>query len=135
MAVAEPGIAPGMAWELSQTVTEERTARHIGSGTERVFATPAMVALIERTCVELMAPHLPPGRSSVGVEIHVRHLAPTPLGKTVRARVQVTAVEGGIVRFAAEVFDEMEKVGEGDHQRAVIDVERFLKRVRAKAAG
>jgi predicted thioesterase len=124
-----------MVWELSQTVTEERTAPHIGSGTERVFATPAMVALIERTCVGLMAPHLPPGRSSVGVEIHVRHLAPTPVGMTVRARVQVTAVEGATIRFAAEVFDDMEKIGEGDHRRAVIDVERFLKRVRAKAAG
>jgi fluoroacetyl-CoA thioesterase len=50
-------------------------------------------------------------------------------------RVQVTAVEGGTVRFAAEVFDDTEKIGEGDHQRAVIDVERFLKRVRAKAGG
>lgn len=130
--MTDPGIRPGAVWELSQTVTEERTARHIGSGSERVFATPAMVALIERACVELMAPHLPPGRSSVGIAVNVRHLAPTPLGKTVRARVEVTAVEGMTVRFAAEVFDEAEKVGEGDHQRALIDIDRFLRRVRAK---
>ena len=133
--MAEQGILPGAVWELSQTVTEERTARHIGSGSERVFATPAMVGLIERACVELMAPHLPPGRSSVGIAINVRHLAATPLGKTVRARVEVTAVDGATVSFAAEVFDEAEKIGEGEHKRAVIDVERFLRRVRAKSGG
>jgi predicted thioesterase len=126
-------IEPGAVWEHSEPVTEERTARHIGSGSERVFATPAMVSLIERTCVELMAPHLPPGRSSVGVAISVRHLAATPMGMKVRARVEVTAVDGGTVQFSAEVFDEVEKVGEGEHRRAVIDVERFLRRVRAKS--
>ncbi|HLB64656.1 MAG TPA: thioesterase family protein [Anaerolineales bacterium] len=133
--MAEQRILPGTVWELSQTVTEERTARHIGSGSERVFATPAMVGLIERACVELMAPHLPPGRSSVGIAINVRHLAATPLGKTVRARVEVTAVEGATVSFTAEVFDEVEKVGEGEHKRAIVDVERFLRRVRAKTGG
>ena len=133
--MAENGIVPGATWELSQTVTEDRTARHIGSGSERVFATPAMVLLIERTCVELMAPHLRPGQSSVGIAIHVRHLAPTPLEKAVRARVEVTAVEGATVSFTAEVFDEVEKVGEGEHKRAIVDVERFLRRVRAKTGG
>src|SRR4030042_3438092 len=99
--MAEQGIRPGAVWEPSQTVTEERTARHIGSGSERVFATPAMVGLIERACVELMAPHLPPGRSSVGIAINVRHLAATPLGKTVRARVEGAAGGGGTGGFAA----------------------------------
>lgn len=131
--MAERGIQPGAVWELSQTVTEDRTARHIGSGSEQVFATPAMVLLIERTCVELMAPHLPPGHSSVGIAISLRHLAPTPLGKTVRARVEVAAVEGATVSFRVEVFDDVEKVGEGEHKRAIVDVERFLRRVRAKA--
>jgi predicted thioesterase len=126
-------IEPGAFCEHSEPVTEERTALHIGSGSERVFATPAMAGLIERTCVELMAPHMAPGRSSVGVAISVRHLAPTPMGMTVRARVEVTAVDGGTVQFKAEVFDEVEKVGEGEHRRAVIDVERFLHRVRAKS--
>ncbi len=133
--MAEQGIVPGLVGEMSQVVTDDRTARHIGSGSERVFATPAMVLLIERACVEVMAPHLSPGQSSVGVAVSVRHLAPTPLGKTVRARVEVKAVEGPTVTFAAEVFDDVEKVGEGEHKRAIIDVDRFLRRVRAKAAG
>jgi predicted thioesterase len=133
--MAGNGIVAGAVWEQTWTVTDERTARHIGSGSEQVFATPAMVALIERTCVDLMAPHLAPGQSSVGIAISVRHLAPTPLGKMVRARAVVTAVEGPTVSFSAEVFDEVEKVGEGEHKRAIVDVERFLRRVRAKSGG
>ena len=114
-------------------VTEEVTARHIGSGGLRVFATPAMVLLVERACTGLVQPHLAQGQSSVGVSIRLRHLAPTPLGQRVRARVEVVAVEERLLTFKAEVWDDREQVGEGEHQRAVIDVERFLRRVQAKS--
>ncbi|MEW6568558.1 MAG: thioesterase family protein [Chloroflexota bacterium] len=126
-------IGPGLSGELSWEITEERTARHIGSGSLRVFATPAMVLLIERACVQLLQPLLPEGQSTVGVGIQLRHLAPTPLGMTVRARVEVTAVEDGRISLRAEVWDERERVGEAEHQRAIVDVERFLRRVQAKA--
>ncbi len=124
----EPGLRGTLTWE----VTEDRTARHIGSGTLRVFATPAMVLLIERACVQLLQPLLPEGKSTVGIGIQVRHLAPTPLGLTVRADVEVTGVEGNRVRLRAEVWDDLERVGEAEHERAVIEVERFLKRVQEK---
>src|SRR5512139_1340211 len=99
-------IRPGLSGEWSETVTEAVSARHIGSGDLRVYATPAMVALIERASVLLLAPHLPPGQSSVGVAIHLRHLAPTPLGRTVRVRVEVVSVDGGRIGLKAEVWDE-----------------------------
>jgi fluoroacetyl-CoA thioesterase len=126
-------LAPGLNGELEMEVTEEVTARHIGSGALRVFATPAMVLLVERACTGLVQPHLAQGQSSVGVSIRLRHLAPTPLGQRVRARVEVVAVEERLLTFKAEVWDDRERVGEGEHQRAVIDVERFLRRVQAKS--
>lgn len=126
-------LAPGLNGELEMEVTEEVTARHIGSGALRVFATPAMVLLVERACTGLVQPHLAQGQSSVGVSIRLRHLAPTPLGMRVRARVEVVAVEERLLTFKAEVWDDREQVGEGEHQRAVIDVERFLRRVQAKS--
>jgi predicted thioesterase len=132
--MSSEAIRPGLAGELSETVTEAVSAGHVGSGELRVYATPAMVALIERASVRLLAPYLPPGHSTVGAGLTVRHLAPTPLGQTVRARVEVVSVDGGRIGLRAEVWDETEKIGEAEHQRAVIDVERFLRRVQAKRA-
>lgn len=131
--MAEGGITPGQAAEASIQVTEAQSASHLGSGSLQVFATPAMILLIEEVSRKAIEPGLPPGRTTVGVEIRVRHLAPTPLGGTVRVRSEVTAVEGNRVTFRAEVWDELEKVGEGDHTRAVIDLERFQRRVAAKS--
>ncbi len=132
MSLAE--IRPGLVGEKTLVVTEERTAKHIGSGGLRVLATPAMVMLIERTCLELVEPMLPEGQSTVGSGISVRHLGPTPLGMTVRARVEVIAVEDRQITFRAEVWDDVEKVGEGEHRRVVIDVDRFLRRIQSKSA-
>jgi len=125
-------IRPGLTGEMTEPVTEAVSARHIGSGDLRVYATPAMVALIERASVALLAPLLPPGHSTVGTGLSIRHLAPTPLGKTMRVRVEVVSVDGGRIGLRAEVWDEVEKVGEAEHQRAVIDVARFLRRVESK---
>jgi len=133
--MAEPRIAPGQSAERTLTVSETQSARHLGSGSLRVFATPAMILLIEEVSREAIEPGLPAGQTTVGVELHVRHLAPTPVGSTVRVRCEVTAVDGNRVELHAEVWDEAEKVGEAEHTRAVIDLERFQRRVAAKAAG
>jgi fluoroacetyl-CoA thioesterase len=130
--VTHADIRVGAAAEASLEVTPDLVASHLGSGGLRVFATPAMALMVERTCRTLIEPHLPAGQSTVGVEIRVRHLAPTPLGKTVRIRAEITGLEGRAVDFRAELWDEAEKVGEADHRRMIIDVERFLKRVAAK---
>ena len=119
--------------EDSQEVTAERIASHIGSGALRVYASPAMALFVEQTCRRLMEAHLPDGKTTVGVELRLRHLAPTPLGATVRIRAEVAGVEGEAVDFKAEIWDQQELVGEAEHRRRVIDVDRFLRRVEAKA--
>jgi predicted thioesterase len=126
-------VRVGQSAEATQEVTPDLVASHLGSGNLRVFATPAMALLVERTCRRMVDDGLPQGQSTVGVDIRVRHLAPTPLGRTVRIRAEVVGIEGRAVDFRAEVWDETEKVGEAEHRRVVIDLDRFLKRVGAKA--
>lgn len=126
-------IQPGLAAEQVVTVTPERTARHLGSGGADVFATPAMIALMEADAVAAIDALLPPGQASVGTFIVVHHLAATPLGAEVRARAEVTAVDGREVSFRVEAWDDVERIGEGAHTRFVIDLDRFAKRVAEKA--
>jgi fluoroacetyl-CoA thioesterase len=121
--------------EAVQDVTLDRTASHIGSGDLRVYATPAMALFVERTCREWVEATLAPGQTTVGVEICVRHLAPTPLGSSVRVRIELVEVDGPRLAFRAELWDATERVGEVDHRRRIVDVERFLRRVEAKSAG
>ena len=124
----------GMAREEVFTVESEHSAAHVGSGSARVLATPWMIAFMERTARDLLAEVLPEGYSSVGVHVDVRHLAPSPIGSRVRSQVVVSAIQGMKVDFTVHVWDELELVGEGAHQRVVIEEERFLRRVAAKLA-
>lgn len=124
----------GATLEKTITVTPEKSARHVGSGDLRVFATPEMVWLLESICTELVAQHLPEGESSVGVRVDVRHLAPTPVGMRVTAKAELTGINGNLLTFHVVLHDEQEKIGEADHIRAVIDVARFLERVEKKRA-
>lgn len=132
---AKDYFQPGMKEEIALQVEEQHTAAHVGSGSLRVLATPVMIGFMEQAARDLMAKHLPEGLSSVGVHVDVRHLAPTPLGATVRVVCEVVDVDGAGVQFAVHAWDSVEKIGEGQHQRFVIDEARFLKRVNAKAAG
>jgi len=125
-------LHPGLTAEKSLVVTPAVTARHLGSGEAAVFATPAMVALIEGAAVALVAPALPAGQQSVGTMIQVRHLAATPIGARVTAKVTLTAIEGRRLTFAVEAYDEWEKIGEGTHERFIIDIDRFTERVARK---
>jgi predicted thioesterase len=94
-----------------------------------------MILFMERTSHGLLASHLPEGYSSVGVVVEVRHLAPTPIGTGVHVCSEILEVDGNRVLFAVEAWDTKEKVGEGRHQRVVVDRERFLRRVGTKLAG
>jgi fluoroacetyl-CoA thioesterase len=126
-------IHPGLAAEQVTTVTAGQTARHLGSGGIEVYATPAMIALIEAAAVAAIDPLLPEGQASVGMALDVRHLAATPLGEQVHARAEVTAVDGRRVTFHVEAWDAHEQIGEGTHTRFVIDVARFMKRLDEKS--
>ncbi len=126
------GIAPGLVGEVQAMVSEENTAKHLGSGGVEVFATPAMVMLMERAGVAAVDHLLPEGQCTVGVHLDVKHLAATPQGMIVTARAELTEVDGKRLTFQVEAFDDQEKVGEGTHQRVIIDLERFRKRVEDK---
>jgi predicted thioesterase len=127
-------ITPGMVREDSFPITLEISAIHIGSGSSRVLATPWMIAFMERVSHRLLNCCLPEGYSSVGTHIDVRHLAPSPVGGAIRVRVEVLSIDGIKVFFAVEAWDNLEKVGEGRHERVVIDEARFLRRVDKKKA-
>jgi predicted thioesterase len=119
--------------EATQVVDANRVASHLGSGSLQVYATPAMVIFIEHTCRQLIEPHLPKEQTSVGVSIAVKHLAPTPVGATVSIRAEIVDIDERLVKFKARIYDETEQIGEAEHDRAVIEVERFLRRVAGKS--
>lgn len=107
-------------------VGPENTAVTVGSGTLPVFATPSMVALMEQAAVTALQSFLPLGMTTVGTGVSVRHLAATPVGHNVQAEAVVTAVEGRRIEFHVKVFDEREKIGEGTHERFLIEAESFM---------
>jgi fluoroacetyl-CoA thioesterase len=127
-------IHPGLAREETFTVDPENTAYHLGSGASRVLATPWMIAFMERTAHALLTCCLPQGTSSVGTHLDVRHLAPTPQGEQVRVRAEVLSIDGLKVNFSIQAWDSLEKIGEGYHERAIIEEARFLRRVEKKIA-
>lgn len=127
-------IQPGMTREDSFPITMENSAIHIGSGSSRVLATPWMIAFMERVSHRLLTCCLPEGYSSVGTHLDVHHLAATPIGATIRVKAEVLSLDGNHVYFSIEAWDEQEKIGEGKHERVIIDEARFLKRVERKLA-
>lgn len=127
-------ILPGLVGERETTVEVENTARHLGSGDVSVLATPEMIRLMERAAVRAVDHLLPDGYRTVGVRVDVRHLAATPLGMTVRAKAELMQVEGRKLTFGVEAIDDVEKVGEGIHQRMIVDLAKFREHVESKSA-
>lgn len=123
-------IKPGNTLEQTITVKEEHTAAHVGSGSLRVLATPWMIAFMEKNARIMLDEYLPEGYSTVGTLVNVRHLAPSAVGSAVRVTAEVKSVEGSKVTLEVAAWDGEEQIGSGTHERFVIDVERFLKRVR-----
>lgn len=124
-------LQPGLTGEMTVEVTSENTTRHL-SGIQ-VFTTPHLVALMERTCMGIIQPRLGEGESSVGVGINMRHLAATPIGMKVTCRARLTEVKKRILTFEVEAFDDHEKVGEGTHWRAIVNIDEVAARVQRKA--
>lgn len=125
-------LKPGMVHEEELVVEDHHTATHLGSGGVKVLATPIMVALMEAAARNLVDPHLEPGHMSVGTAINIKHLAATPLGMRVKARAELVSVKGRWLNFNVEAFDEREKVGEGTHTRAIINVRQFWDKLQTK---
>ena len=125
-------LAPGLKHSQSVKVTEEMTPGHLRGDSIRVFATPEMVRLIEQTAIQAVQRLLKPGQTTVGTRIDVAHLAATPEGMTATITVELTAIDRRRLTFRVEVHDEVEKVGEGTHERFVIDREQRMPRLQAK---
>lgn len=124
------GLKPGLEYELVRVVTPDRTV--LQKRTIPVFATAEMVKLMEFAAYQALEPFYEDHESSVGVHVEVRHLAATPLGMTVRAVARLTRLESQLCFFDLVAYDEQEKIGEGTHERFIIDVNRFRARLEKK---
>ncbi len=128
----EFNLRVGMTAEKQEQVTNDNTAMRYGSGSAAVYATPAMIGLMEGTCLKAVDPVLPADLSTVGIRLDVRHLAATPVGLGVRATAELTEIAGKRLTFKVEAFDDKEKIGEGIHERYIIEVEKFMAKAQAK---
>lgn len=128
-------IRPGLVGTAELVVTDEQTAPRVGSGRIPVLATPVMINVIEAAALAAAEHLLPEGHQSLGIHLDVRHFAATPAGLTVTATAEVIAVEGRTITFRVSARDEREPIGEGTHQRVVVNVARYEERVRRKAPG
>jgi len=121
----EVGMKHTLEWEVTEKYC---TAR----GDYKVFSTPSMTLLVEMASHQLAAPHLKPGQGQVGLSVNLRHLAPTPIGKKVRAETELTGIDRRKLMFKIKVFDDVEQVGEAEHERFVIDVDKYIERLKKK---
>ena len=125
-------IQTGLTCKKTITVTPEMTAAAMGSGALEVLATPSMIALMEGTAQEAVQSLLEDGQGTVGTQIDVRHLAATPVGMEVTCTAEVTEVDRRRIVFTVKAKDEKEVIGEGIHERFVIDNEKFFAKCRQK---
>ena len=124
----------GMTGTAELLVGEQHTAPRIGSGRIRVLATPVMINLIEAAALAAVEQSLPEEHQSLGTRLDISHIAATPVGMRVRATAEVVKVEGRTIHFRVRAEDERELIGEGTHERVVVNLERFDKRVQEKAS-
>ena len=126
------GMKVGLKGEISQVVTEHDTAARYGSGLVDSYSTPAMVALIEGACVKSIENYLEKEETSVGIEVNVKHLAPTPVGMKVTAYAELFEINGRRLRFKVKATDDKENISEGTHTRAVVNAAKFAERIKSK---
>ncbi len=122
----------GIKGNLTETISESLTASHIGSGTVRVLATPMMIALMEKCCRLAVKPYLDEGQETVGTHVNVSHVSATPVGMEVRIECELVEIDRRRLTFKVRGEDERGLIGEGLHERFVIDVEKFSAKVNAK---
>jgi predicted thioesterase len=118
-------IAPGVKAEAKLLVTSDTAIGFLGDDEARVLSTPHMIGYMERTCRDAALPWLDPGCDTVGTKVNVSHLAAAPIGACVNFTAEVVAVTGRRIEFRVEATDEYGKIGEGTHERAIIDVAKF----------
>ncbi|MFN5543072.1 MAG: thioesterase family protein [Betaproteobacteria bacterium] len=125
-------IPVGVSGQSTLIVGDEHTATRVGSGRIRVLATPVMINVIEAAALAACEALLPEGQQSLGTHLNISHIAATPVGMKIVARATVVRVEGRKISFAIEVHDERDLIGEGSHERVVVNVAKFDLRVQEK---
>jgi predicted thioesterase len=128
-------LPAGLKGVAELVVGEQHTAPRVGSGRIRVLATPVMINLIEAAALAAVEQSLPEEHQSLGTHLDITHVAATPVGMRVKATAEVVRVEGRTVYFKVRAEDERELIGEGTHERVVVNLDRFDKRVQDKARG
>jgi fluoroacetyl-CoA thioesterase len=127
-----PQVRAGLKGSAEVVVGEEHTAPFVGSGRVRVLATPVMINLMEAAALDAVEKLLPAGYQSLGIRLDVRHYAATPVGMRVQATAELIKIDGRTLDFRVEARDEKEPIGDGLHQRVVVNVARFDQRVHDK---
>lgn len=117
------------------TVTEDKTAKAMGSGELNVFATPAMIALMENTAYKSVAEYLEPGQGTVGTLMNVSHVAATPMGMQIKCETKLVEIDRRRLVFEVKASDEKGLIGEGMHERFIVDNAKFMARAEAKREG
>ena len=123
----------GIKGREETTVTAANIATNVGSGRVEVFATPMMIALMEKAAILSVDPYLEKGQSTVGTLVNVSHVAATPVGMKVWAETEVIAIDRRKITFSVKAYDECGPIGEGTHERFIIDVEKFQEKARGKS--
>ena len=116
----------GLKYKEEKTVTMNDTAKVFGSGAAEVFATPMMIGLMEAAAMNAVKSHLPEGHSTVGISVNIRHISATSVGKKVWAVAELVETDRKRLVFKVEAFDEDKKIGEGKHERFIIDEQKFM---------
>ncbi|WHH57561.1 thioesterase family protein [Petroclostridium sp. X23] len=122
----------GLEQKVEMIVSEQLTAKEVGSGAVEVFATPMMIALMEKAAAQCVQPYLEETQATVGTRVDISHMAATPVGVKVYAQAELKEIDKKKLVFSVEAFDEKGKIGEGTHERFIIDVERFMNKVNTK---
>jgi predicted thioesterase len=126
-------LRPGVSRTKRIAIDRDRTISFMGEEA-RVYATPRLVSDVEYTCRDFLLEHLDAGEDSVGIEIALKHLAPTLMGMTAEITVKVTAIEGRKVTFEVTAKDDLEAISAGTHTRFVVDLDQRIERLKQKAA-
>ena len=119
-------IMVGMKGIVEDMVETADTAAEVGSGSLLVYATPCMVAMMEGAACEAIAEALSDEQTTVGIALNIEHISATPVGLEVRAEAEVTAVEGKVITFEVNAYDEAGPIGKGTHKRVIVNSQKFL---------
>ncbi len=125
-------LETGIKGHQTETVTEEKTAAAVGSGSLRVYATPAMIALMEKTALASVAGELEEGMTTVGTKLDVAHTSASPEGSTITCESVLTEIDRRRLVFTVTAYDDAGEIGKGTHERFIVDCAKFMDKTAAK---